>query len=151
VTAGNASSVNDGAAALVLMARERAEREGREILATVRGSAAVAVDPAIMGIAPIDAVRKLLARLGWTVAELRLVELNEAFAAQALPVIDSLGLDPERTNVNGGAIAIGHPLGASGARILTNLVHALRAAGGGRGVATMCVGVGQGQALAIEV
>jgi 3-oxoadipyl-CoA thiolase len=151
VTAGNSSSVNDGAAALILMSAARARAEGRPVLARVRGSAAAGVDPAVMGIAPIDAVRKLLARLGWTVADLRLVELNEAFAAQALPVIDELGLDSAQVNTNGGAIALGHPLGASGARILTTLVHALRAAGGGRGVATMCVGVGQGQALAIEV
>ncbi len=150
VTAGNSSSVNDGAAALVLMSAARARAEGREPLATVRGAAAAGIDPAIMGVAPIDAVRKLLGRLGWGVEDLARVELNEAFAAQALPVIDALGLDPERTNVNGGAIAIGHPLGASGARILTTLVHALRQAGGGRGVATMCVGVGQGQALAVE-
>jgi 3-oxoadipyl-CoA thiolase len=151
VTAGNSSSVNDGAAALVLMSAARARTEGREVLARVRGSASAGVDPAVMGIGPIDAVRKLLARLGWTVADLERVELNEAFAAQVLPVMDALSLDPERTNVRGGAIAIGHPLGASGARILTTLLYALHAAGGGRGVATMCVGVGQGQALAVEV
>ncbi|MCL6596244.1 MAG: thiolase family protein [Firmicutes bacterium] len=151
VTAGNSSSVNDGAAALVLMSAARARAEGRTVLARVRGSASAGVDPAVMGIGPIDAVRKLLARLGWTVADLERVELNEAFAAQVLPVMDALSLDPERTNVRGGAIAIGHPLGASGARILTTLLYALEAAGGGRGVATMCVGVGQGQALAVEV
>jgi len=150
VTAGNSSSVNDGAAALVLMAADAARAQGREILGIVRGSAAAGVDPAVMGIGPIDAVRRLLGRLGWRADDLTRVELNEAFAAQALPVIDELGLDPERTNVNGGAIAIGHPLGASGARILTTLLYALRAAGGGRGVATMCVGVGQGQAVAVE-
>lgn len=150
VTAGNSSSVNDGSAALVFMSAHRARAEGRPVLATVRGSAAAGVDPAIMGMGPVDAVRKLLARLGWQGADLDRVELNEAFAAQALPVMDALGFDPERTNVHGGAIALGHPLGASGARILTTLVHALRAAGGGRGVATMCVGVGQGQALAVE-
>ena len=151
VTAGNSSSVNDGAAALVFMSAARARAEGRTVLARVRGAAAAGVDPAIMGVGPIDAVRKLLDRLGWKARDLRLVELNEAFAAQALPVMAELGLDPSRVNVNGGAIAIGHPLGASGARILTTLVHALAAAGGGRGIATMCVGVGQGQALAIEV
>ena len=151
VTAGNASSVNDGAAALLLVGRGRAKSLGLEPLAVIRGAASAGVDPAFMGLGPIPAVRRLLTRLGWTVPDLARIELNEAFAAQALPVMDELGFPAERTNVWGGAIALGHPLGASGARIVTTLVHSLRVGGGGRGLATLCVGVGQGQALALEM
>ncbi len=151
VTAGNSSTLNDGACALVLMRRDRAEAEGREVLATYRASAAAGVDPRVMGIGPVPATNTALARAGWSLGDIDLAELNEAFAAQSLAVIGELGLDPARVNVRGGAIALGHPLGCSGARILTTLIHALRARGGGRGLATLCVGVGQGVATLIEV
>ena len=151
VTAGNSSTLNDGAAALVLMRRERAVAEGREILAIYRTSAAAGVDPRVMGLGPVPATRKALARVGAAIDDIALWELNEAFAAQALAVIETLGLDDKRVNVNGGAIALGHPLGCSGARVLTTLIHALRARGGGRGVATLCVGVGQGVATLVDV
>ena len=150
VTAGNASGINDGAAALVVASAERAAALGIEPLGTFRGSAVAGVDPAVMGIGPVPAVRKLLDRAGVTVGELDLVELNEAFASQSVAVIRELGLDPERVNVNGGAIAIGHPLGMSGARLVVTLLHELRRRGGRYGMATMCVGVGQGQAALFE-
>jgi 3-oxoadipyl-CoA thiolase len=150
VTAGNASGINDGAAALVLASSDRAQELGIEPLATFRASAVAGVDPAVMGIGPIPAVRKLLDRTGVDVDDLDLVELNEAFASQSLAVIRELGLDPDRVNVNGGAIAIGHPLGMSGARLVVTLLHELRRRGGRYGVATMCVGVGQGQAALFE-
>ncbi|HWX46199.1 MAG TPA: acetyl-CoA C-acyltransferase [Solirubrobacteraceae bacterium] len=146
VTAGNASGVNDGAAALVIASAEAAARLGAQPLARFVGSAAAGVDPRVMGIGPIPAVRKLLARTGVGVEELDLVELNEAFASQSVAVIRELGLDPERVNVNGGAIAIGHPLGMSGARLVVSLVHELRRREARYGLATLCVGVGQGQA-----
>ena len=151
VTAGNSSTLNDGAAALVLMRRDRAESEGREILATYRASASAGVNPRVMGIGPVPATEKVLKRLHLTVDQLQVIELNEAFAAQSLAVTRTLGLEEERVNVNGGAIALGHPLGCSGARILTTLIYALRARGGGQGLATLCVGVGQGVATSIEV
>jgi 3-oxoadipyl-CoA thiolase len=150
VTAGNASGINDGAAALVVASAERARAMGVEPLATFRGSAVAGVDPAVMGIGPIPAVRKLLERTGVGVDELDLVELNEAFASQSVAVIRELGLDPATVNVSGGAIAIGHPLGMSGARLVVTLLHELRRRGGRYGVATMCVGVGQGQAALFE-
>ena len=150
VTAGNSSGINDGAAALVVASRERAADLGLEPLATFRGSAVAGVDPAVMGIGPVPAVRKLLDRTGVAVDELDLVELNEAFASQSVAVVRELGLDPERVNVNGGAIAIGHPLGMSGARLVVTLVHELRRRDGRYGLATMCVGVGQGQAALFE-
>jgi 3-oxoadipyl-CoA thiolase len=150
VTAGNASGINDGAAALVVASAERARSLGIEPLGTFRGSAVAGVDPAVMGIGPVPAVRKLLDRAGVGVEALDLVELNEAFASQSVAVIRELGLDPERVNVNGGAIAIGHPLGMSGARLVVTLLHELRRRGGRYGVATMCVGVGQGQAALFE-
>ncbi len=146
VTAGNSSGVNDGAAALVLASAAAAERLGVAPLARFVGSAAAGVDPRVMGVGPVPAVRKLLARTGVAVAELDLVELNEAFASQSVAVIRELGLDPERVNVNGGAIAIGHPLGMSGARLVVSLVHELRRRDAHLGLATLCVGVGQGQA-----
>jgi 3-oxoadipyl-CoA thiolase len=146
VTAGNSSGLNDGAAALVIASEERAEKLGAEPLASFVGSAVAGVDPRVMGIGPIPAVRKLLARAGIDVGDIDLVELNEAFASQSLVVIRELGLDPERVNVNGGAIAIGHPLGMSGARLVVTLLHELRRRGGRYGLATLCVGVGQGQA-----
>jgi len=150
VTAGNSSGINDGAAALVITSEERAEALGAEPLGTFVGSAVAGVDPRVMGIGPVPAVRKLLARTGLEAGEIDLVELNEAFASQSLVVIRELGLDPERVNVNGGAIAIGHPLGMSGARLVVTLLHELRRRGGRYGLATLCVGVGQGQAALFE-
>jgi 3-oxoadipyl-CoA thiolase len=150
VTAGNASGINDGAAALVIASEERARNLGVEPLGAFVGSAVAGVDPAVMGIGPVPAVRKLLDRTGVTAEELDLVELNEAFASQSLAVVRELGIDEERVNVNGGAIAIGHPLGMSGARLVVTLLHELRRRGGRYGLATMCVGVGQGQAALFE-
>jgi 3-oxoadipyl-CoA thiolase len=150
VTAGNASGINDGAAALVVASEERSQALGAEPLGTFAGSAVAGVDPRVMGIGPVPAVRKLLERTGVDVADIDLVELNEAFASQSLVVIRELGLDPERVNVNGGAIAIGHPLGMSGARLVVTLLHELRRRGGRYGLATLCVGVGQGQAALFE-
>jgi len=149
-TAGNSSGINDGAAAVLLVEAERAKALGLRPLARVVSTAVAGVDPAIMGAGPIPAVRKALARAGLSVGDLDLVELNEAFASQSVVCIDELGLDPERVNVNGGAIALGHPLGMSGARLVTMLVHELRARGGRYGVATMCIGVGQGIATIVE-
>jgi 3-oxoadipyl-CoA thiolase len=146
VTAGNSSGVNDGAAALVVVSEERARALGAEPLARFVAAAVAGVDPRIMGIGPVSAVRKVLARAGLSVEDIDLVELNEAFASQSLYVIRELGLDPERVNVNGGAIALGHPLGMSGARLVVSLVHELRRRDGRYGLATLCVGVGQGQA-----
>jgi 3-oxoadipyl-CoA thiolase len=150
VTAGNSSGLNDGAAALVIASEEKAKELGTELLGTFAGSSVAGVDPRVMGIGPIPAVRKLLARAGIDVADLDLVELNEAFASQSLVVIRELGLDPEKVNVKGGAIAIGHPLGMSGARLVVTLLHELRRRGGRYGLATLCVGVGQGQAALFE-
>jgi 3-oxoadipyl-CoA thiolase len=150
VTAGNASGINDGAAAVVVASEERARALGVEPLGTFAGSAVVGVDPAVMGIGPVPAVRRLLARSGLQIDQLDLVELNEAFASQSLAVIRELGLDPELVNVNGGAIALGHPLGMSGARLVVSLLHELRRRGGRYGLATLCVGVGQGQAALFE-
>jgi 3-oxoadipyl-CoA thiolase len=151
VTAGNSSGLNDGAAAVVIASEEKARELGAEPLGVFVGSAVAGVDPRVMGIGPVPAVRKLLERTGVSVGELALVELNEAFASQSLAVVRELGLDEERVNVNGGAIAIGHPLGMSGARLTVTLLHELRRRGGGYGVATMCVGVGQGQAALFRV
>ncbi len=150
VTAGNSSGINDGAAALVIASEEKAQALGAESLGTFVGSAVAGVDPRVMGIGPVPAVRKLLERTGVEVGDIDLVELNEAFASQSLVVIRELGLDPERVNVNGGAIAIGHPLGMSGARLVVTLLHELRRRGGKYGLATLCVGVGQGQAALFE-
>jgi 3-oxoadipyl-CoA thiolase len=150
VTAGNAAGINDGAAALVVASEEKARELGIEPLGRFVGSAAAGVDPRVMGIGPVPAVRKLLARTGVSVEEIDLVELNEAFAAQSIPVIRELGLDRERVNVNGGAIAVGHPLGMSGARLVVSLLHELKLRGGRYGLATLCVGVGQGQAALFE-
>jgi 3-oxoadipyl-CoA thiolase len=150
VTAGNASGINDGAAALLVMSDEQARSLGLAPLARVIGTSVAGIDPAFMGIGPVPATRKVLARAGLSVADLDLIELNEAFAAQSLACMRALELDPARVNVHGGAIALGHPLGASGARILTTLVHALRLRGGRYGLATMCIGVGQGIAMLVE-
>jgi len=150
VTAGNASGINDGAAALVITSEERAQKLAVEPLGAFAGSAAAGVDPRVMGIGPVPAVRKLLTRTGIDARQLDLVELNEAFASQSLAVIRELGLDEERVNVNGGAIALGHPLGMSGARLVVSLLHELRRRHGRYGLATMCVGVGQGVAALFE-
>jgi 3-oxoadipyl-CoA thiolase len=150
VTAGNASGINDGAAALVVASEERAKALGADPLGRFVGNAVAGVDPQVMGIGPVPAVRKLLDRAGIEAGSIDLVELNEAFASQSLVVIRELGLDPARVNVNGGAIAIGHPLGMSGARLVVTLLHELHRRGGEYGLATLCVGVGQGQAALFE-
>jgi 3-oxoadipyl-CoA thiolase len=150
VTAGNSSGLNDGAAALVIASEEKAKALGIEPLGVFLGSAVAGVDPRVMGVGPIPAVEKVLARAGVEVGSLDLVELNEAFASQSLAVIRELGLDPEKVNVNGGAIALGHPLGMSGARLVVSLLHELRRREGRYGLATLCVGVGQGQAALFE-
>ncbi len=150
VTAGNSSGINDGAAALLIVEAETAKKMGLEPIAVVGASAAAGVDPAQMGIGPVPATRKALARAGLSLGDIDHVELNEAFAAQALACMRELDADPARVNPLGGAIALGHPLGMSGARLVTTLVHNLRRTGGRRGLATMCVGVGQGVATVIE-
>jgi acetyl-CoA C-acetyltransferase len=150
VTAANASGLNDGAAAMVLMTADEAKRRGVTPLARIASWANAGVEPEIMGTGPIPASRKALEKAGWSVGDLDLIESNEAFAAQSLCVVRELGLDPEKTNVNGGAIAIGHPIGASGARILTTLLYELKRRGGGKGLATLCVGGGMGVALCVE-
>jgi 3-oxoadipyl-CoA thiolase len=150
LTAGNSSGINDGAAALVVASEEKAAELGVEPLGRFVASAVAGVDPRVMGIGPVPAVRKVLERAGIDTGDLDLVELNEAFASQSLYVIRELGLDPERVNVNGGAIAIGHPLGMSGARLVVTLLHELRRRGGRYGLATLCVGLGQGQAAIFE-
>jgi len=150
VTAGNASGLNDGAAALVIASEEKARELGVEPLGAFVGSAVAGVDPRVMGIGPIPAVRTLLERTGVAAGDLDLVELNEAFASQSLAVIRELGLDEEKVNVNGGAIALGHPLGMSGARLVVSLLHELRRRDGRYGLATLCVGVGQGAAALFQ-
>jgi len=150
VTAANASGLNDGAAALVLMSAEDAKARGLEPLARIVSWATAGVDPAVMGTGPIPASKKALEKAGWTVADLDLVESNEAFAAQSLCVLKELGLDPARVNVNGGAIAIGHPIGASGARILTTLLFEMKRSGAKKGLATLCIGGGMGVAMCVE-
>jgi 3-oxoadipyl-CoA thiolase len=150
VTAGNSSGINDGAAALVIASEEKARTLGVEPLGRFVASAVAGVDPRVMGIGPVPAVRKLLARAGVDVTEIDLVELNEAFASQSLVAMRELGLDHEKVNVNGGAVALGHPLGMSGARLVVSLLHELRRRGGRLGLATLCVGVGQGQAALFE-
>lgn len=150
VTAGNASGINDGAAALLVVESERARALGLKPYARIIATAVAGVDPSVMGAGPIPAIQKLLERTGLTVADIDRVELNEAFASQAVACINALGLDPAKTNVHGGAIALGHPLGASGARMATTLVRELRRSGGRYGIAAMCVGVGQGIAMLVE-
>jgi 3-oxoadipyl-CoA thiolase len=150
VTAGNASGVNDGASALLLMSREKADELGLKPLAKYVSSGVAGLEPAIMGVGPIEASRKALKRAGLSVTDLDLIELNEAFASQSLACMNELGLDSEKVNVNGGAIAFGHPLGASGARILTTLIHEMKKQGSRYGLATMCIGVGQGIASVVE-
>jgi 3-oxoadipyl-CoA thiolase len=150
VTAGNSSGINDGAAALVLVEADRARDLGLQPLARVVSSAVVGVDPSVMGMGPVPATRRALERAGLTISDVDLVEINEAFASQSVACMRELELDPARVNVNGGAIALGHPLGMSGARLATMLVHELRARGGRYGLATMCIGVGQGIATIVE-
>ena len=150
VTAGNSSGINDGAAATVVMLESTAKQRGLTPVARIRSWAVVGVEPMTMGMGPVGAVRKALDRAKLTTKDIALFELNEAFAAQAVAVARELGLDAARVNVNGGAVALGHPIGASGARVLTTLIHALRARGGGRGVASLCIGGGMGIAMVIE-
>ena len=150
VTAGNASGINDGAAALVLMTEEEAKARGIEPLARIASWASCGVDPAVMGTGPIPASKNALEKAGWKAADLDLVEANEAFAAQAIAVNRDMGWDPAKVNVNGGAIAIGHPIGASGARVLTTLLYELRRRNAHKGLATLCIGGGMGIALCVE-
>ncbi len=150
VTAANASGLNDGAAALVLMSADEAKKRGLKPLARIVSWATAGVDPEIMGTGPIPASRKALEKAGWTVSDLDLIESNEAFAAQSICVVRDLGLDPAKVNVNGGAIALGHPIGASGARILTTLVHEMKRSGANKGLATLCVGGGMGVAMCVQ-
>jgi acetyl-CoA C-acetyltransferase len=150
VTAGNSSGLNDGAAALVVMSREEADKRGTPILATIKSWATAGVDPSVMGIGPVPASRKALEKAGWTVADLDLVEANEAFASQALAVGQEMGFDPAKLNVNGGAISIGHPIGASGARVLTTLLYEMQRRDAKKGLATLCIGGGMGIAMCVE-
>ncbi len=150
VTAGNASGINDGAAAIVLMSAEDAAKRGLTPLGRIASWATCGVDPSIMGTGPIPASRKALEKAGWSVDDLDLIEANEAFAAQSLAVVKDLGLDPEKVNVNGGAIALGHPIGASGARVLVTLLHEMQRRDSGKGLATLCIGGGMGIALCVE-
>ncbi|MBY8821512.1 acetyl-CoA C-acetyltransferase [Sphingomonas colocasiae] len=150
VTAANASGINDGAAAIVLMTREEAEKRGARVLARIASWASAGVDPAVMGLGPVPATRRALEKAGWSVGDLDLIEANEAFAAQALAVGKELGLDPEKVNVNGGAIAIGHPIGASGARVLTTLLYEMERRDAKKGLATLCIGGGMGIAMCVE-
>jgi acetyl-CoA C-acetyltransferase len=150
VTAGNASGINDGGAAVVLMSLKEAEKKGLEPLAIIRSFAQAGVDPALMGSGPIPASRKALAKAGWEVEDLDLIEANEAFAAQALAVGKDLGFDPEKLNVNGGAIALGHPIGASGCRVLITLLHEMKRRDAKKGLTTLCIGGGMGVAMCVE-
>jgi acetyl-CoA C-acetyltransferase len=150
VTAGNASGINDGAAALVVATAKKADELGRRPLARILSYCTTGVAPKVMGIGPVEAMRRAVERAGLSLADLDLIELNEAFASQSLAVARELALDPARVNVHGGAIALGHPIGASGARVLTTLVHALQARGGGRGAAALCIGGGMGTAMIVE-
>ncbi|MGW4932285.1 thiolase family protein [Streptomyces sp. NPDC004166] len=150
VTAGNASPLNDGAAALLLVSEEALNELGLQSLGRYVAGASAGVHPDVMGIGPVPATEKALARVGWTIGDIQEAEFNEAFAAQALACVDRLGIDPDLVNPTGGAIALGHPLGCSGARILTTLLHRMRRTGAGRGLATMCVGVGQGSTVLVE-
>ena len=150
VTAANASGLNDGAAAIVLMSREEAEKRGTPILATIKSWASAGVDPSVMGIGPVPATKRALEKAGWTVGDLDLIEANEAFAAQALSVGKELGFDPDKVNVNGGAIALGHPIGASGARVLTTLIYEMQKRDAKKGLATLCIGGGMGIAMCVE-
>jgi acetyl-CoA C-acetyltransferase len=151
VTAGNSSGINDGAAALVIATEKKAQSLGRKPLARILSYCTTGVDPMIMGMGPVEAMRRAVQRANMTIADLDIIELNEAFASQSLAVARELKLDSAKVNVHGGAIALGHPIGASGARVLTTLVHALQARGGGRGAASLCIGGGMGTAMVVEV
>jgi acetyl-CoA C-acetyltransferase len=151
VTAGNSSGINDGAAVLIVTSRKKAEALGLPVLAVIKGYGSVGVDPAIMGFAPAPAARKALKMAGWEIDQLDLIEANEAFASQSLAVVRDLGLDPAKVNVNGGAIALGHPVGCSGARILTTLIYAMKKQKAVKGLATLCIGGGMGTAVCIEL
>jgi acetyl-CoA C-acetyltransferase len=150
VTAGNSSGINDGAAALVIATEKKARELGRKPLARILAYCTTGIDPMFMGMGPVAAMRKALERAGLSIGDLDAVELNEAFASQSLAVVRELGLDPAKVNIHGGAIALGHPIGASGARVLTTLVHVLQARGGGRGAASLCIGGGMGTAMIVE-
>ena len=150
VTAGNASGINDGAAALIVMSKEKADELGLKYLCEIAGYGSAGVDPKVMGLGPITATKKALANAGWTIDDIELVEANEAFAAQSLAVVRDLGLNPEITNVNGGAIALGHPIGASGARILVTLLYEMQKRDVKKGLATLCIGGGMGTSLLVE-
>ncbi|HEL1196325.1 TPA: acetyl-CoA C-acetyltransferase [Streptococcus equi subsp. zooepidemicus] len=150
VTAGNASGINDGAAAVLLMSRDKAEELGLPIMGVIKGYASAGVAPEVMGTGPIPSTQKALAKVGWTIEDLDLVEANEAFASQAISVVDELGLNADIVNVNGGAIALGHPIGASGARILVTLLHEMEKRQAHKGLATLCIGGGQGTSVLIE-
>jgi acetyl-CoA C-acetyltransferase len=151
VTAGNAPPVNDGAAALVVMSAERAQQHGVKPLARIVAQATSGLAPKMVLMTPVDATRKVLKKAGWSLEEIDILELNEAFAVQAVAVTKELAIDPARVNVNGGAVALGHAIGASGARVLTTLLYALKDRGGKRGIATLCLGGGNGVALAVEL
>ncbi len=150
VTAGNASGINDGAAVLIIMSKDKAEELGLKYLCEIEGYGSAGVDPKIMGIGPVPATKKALAKAGWTVKDLDLIEANEAFASQAAAVIKELGLNEEITNVNGGAVALGHPIGASGARILVSLIYEMQKRDAKKGLATLCIGGGMGTALLVQ-
>jgi acetyl-CoA C-acetyltransferase len=150
VTAGNASGINDGAAALIIMSKEKADELGLKYLCEVAAYGSAGVDPKVMGLGPVPATKKALAKAGWTIDDLDLAEANEAFAAQSLAVIRELGLNPEITNVNGGAIALGHPIGASGARILVTLIYEMQKRDAKKGLATLCIGGGMGTSILVE-
>ncbi|KAG9282919.1 acetyl-CoA acetyltransferase, cytosolic [Astyanax mexicanus] len=150
VTAGNASGINDGAAATVLMSQSEAQRRGLRPMAKIVSSAQTGLDPSIMGTGPISAIRKATEKAGWQLAEVDLYEINEAFAAQCVAVVQDLGLNPDKVNINGGAISLGHPLGMSGCRVLVTLLHALQRTGGKKGVAALCIGGGMGIAMCVE-
>ena len=150
VTAGNSSTLNDGSAAMIVCTADKARELGLKPVARLVACAAAGVDPTVMGLGPVPATKKALALAGWSLADLDLIELNEAFAAQSLGVLRSLDLDADKVNVNGGAIALGHPLGCSGTRILTTLIHAMHRRGARRGLASLCVGVGQGVSTLVE-
>jgi acetyl-CoA acetyltransferase family protein len=151
VTAGNSSGINDGAAALLIVSNKKCMELGLKPIARVVAGAVAGVEPHRMGIGPVPATKKVLSRSGWSTESLDLIELNEAFAAQALPCITELGLDPSKVNVKGGAIALGHPVGCSGARIIVSLLHEMKRQGVRRGLATMCIGVGQGISSLLEL
>jgi acetyl-CoA C-acetyltransferase len=151
ITAGNAPGVNDGAAAVVVMSEDRAAALGLTPLARIAGYATSGLAPKMLLMTPVGSIRKLLTRTGWRLQDVDLFEINEAFAAQMVAIINELGVDPARVNVNGGAIALGHPIGASGARVLTTLLHAMRARGAKKGIASLCLGGGNGVALAVEM